>query len=97
MAALYQEAVSKGETLKLDTGDNEYVHAAVHHLDENAPPEDQASSSYSTSEPHEDSAHYDGPSEDAGYYYYYYPIKSFLDEITSQPTEEQTVSDTKIS
>ncbi|CAH1129046.1 unnamed protein product [Ceutorhynchus assimilis] len=75
---LYQQAVAKGETIKLDTGEHEYVNAVVHHLD-NEP------------SPHEDlSPHEAGPSEDAGYYYYYYPIKSFLDEITSQPSEEHS-------
>ncbi|XP_030756079.1 uncharacterized protein LOC115882272 isoform X3 [Sitophilus oryzae] len=76
LAALYQEAVRKGETLKLDTGDHEYIHAAVHHLD----------SEESIKEPfyHEESAEI--PTEDSGYYYYYYPLKSFFDKLT-HPTD----------
>ncbi|KAJ8982813.1 hypothetical protein NQ317_010434 [Molorchus minor] len=33
LAALYEAAITKGETLKLDTGDNTYINAAVHELD----------------------------------------------------------------
>ncbi|XP_030756078.1 uncharacterized protein LOC115882272 isoform X2 [Sitophilus oryzae] len=79
LAALYQEAVRKGETLKLDTGDHEYIHAAVHHLD----------SEESIKEPfyHEESAEI--PTEDSGYYYYYYPLKSFFDKLT-HPTDAST-------
>ncbi|XP_050314027.1 uncharacterized protein LOC126748692 isoform X2 [Anthonomus grandis grandis] len=83
LAALYEQAVSKGESLKLDTGDSEYVHAVVHHLDEDKP----ADSHVTFPKEHEVTEH-EAPSEDAGYYYYYYPLKSFMDEFTSQPSDE---------
>ncbi|XP_050519460.1 uncharacterized protein LOC114324994 isoform X2 [Diabrotica virgifera virgifera] len=77
LAALYENAIAKGETLKLDTGENSYIHAAVHELDGNDayPPH------------HDEVNHVDHlPAEDSknedGYYYYYYPIKSFIDHIS---------------
>lgn len=72
LASLYQSAVAKGETLKLGTGDDSYIHAAVHELDEG--------SSINTHEETPTAS----TSEDSGYYYYYYPIKSFIDQLTSQ-------------
>lgn len=78
LVALYEQAASKGETIKLDTGNNEYLSAVVHHMDDDTP-SDHVYNSHPKDEKH-------GPSEDDGYYYYYYPIKSFLDEITSEPT-----------
>ncbi|XP_072401911.1 uncharacterized protein [Diabrotica undecimpunctata] len=77
LAALYENAIAKGETLKLDTGENTYIHAAVHELDGNDayPPH------------HEELDHVDHlPAEESknedGYYYYYYPIKSFIDHMS---------------
>ncbi|CAH0562388.1 unnamed protein product [Brassicogethes aeneus] len=70
LAALYENAVHKGETIKLNAGDNSYVHAAVAELDG------------SESKIH---SHEDHSDDTDGYYYYYYPIKSFLDEMSSQP------------
>lgn len=72
LASLYQSAVAKGETLKLGTGDDSYIHAAVHELEDGSP-----NSSHNGETP-------SSTSEDSGYYYYYYPIKSFIDELTSQ-------------
>lgn len=66
LLSLYENAIAKGDTLKLDAGDNTFVNAAVHELDE-----------------HEDHLPLKEPKKD-GYYYYYYPIKSFIDEMTSQ-------------
>ncbi|KAJ8923506.1 hypothetical protein NQ315_010084 [Exocentrus adspersus] len=79
LAALYEAAVAKGETLKLDTGDDSYIHAAVHELDS----ESHKEPGYHLSE---HSAHSPDSSDPMGYYYYYYPIKSFLDELSSQPS-----------
>ncbi|XP_076262549.1 uncharacterized protein LOC143197742 isoform X2 [Rhynchophorus ferrugineus] len=79
LAALYQEAVRKGDTLKLDTGDSEYIQAAVHHLDGE---ESVKEPSYFLSN---NDQHSEIPTEDSGYYYYYYPLKSFFDKL--QPTE----------
>lgn len=78
LAALYESAVAKGETIKLDTGDNTYVHAAVHELDESP----SFIHEQKVSHPAENAA--DSGGGDDGYYYYYYPVKSFLDEMTSQ-------------
>lgn len=76
LAALYEAAVSKGETVKLNTGDNSYIHAAVHEIDDNegAP---SVPSGLTTSTKDDDVS---------GYYYYYYPVKSFLDDMASQAT-----------
>ncbi|KAF7268484.1 uncharacterized protein LOC143197742 isoform X1 [Rhynchophorus ferrugineus] len=82
LAALYQEAVRKGDTLKLDTGDSEYIQAAVHHLDGE---ESVKEPSYFLSN---NDQHSEIPTEDSGYYYYYYPLKSFFDKL--QPTEAST-------
>ncbi|CAG9828513.1 unnamed protein product [Diabrotica balteata] len=83
LAALYENAIAKGETLKLDTGENTYIHAAVHELDGNDayPPH------------HEELDHVDHlPAEESknedGYYYYYYPIKSFIDHISGSTVHE---------
>lgn len=89
LTAIYEQAVSKGETVKVNTGDNGYVNALVHHIDEDAHLEKPI--------PTEISQHHEAISEDAGYYYYYYPIKSFLDEFTSQPPEKHHVSDYMLS
>lgn len=72
--------MAKGETLQLDTGDNSHIHAAVHELDSS---ETHKSHSYHSPEEHVESPDGNDP---AGYYYYYYPIKSFLDEMSSQPS-----------
>ncbi|XP_044257499.1 uncharacterized protein LOC123006791 isoform X2 [Tribolium madens] len=72
LAALYEAAVSKGETVKLDAGDNSYIHAAVHEMSD--------SPSYG----HETKA--SEGDDGTGYYYYYYPVKSFLDDMASQST-----------
>lgn len=68
MAALYEKAVAKGEVVKLATGDNEYIQAAVHEIEETTPNTQDADASTSS---------------ENGYYYYYYSLKSFLDELTS--------------
>lgn len=86
LTAIYEQAIAKGETVKVNTDDNGYVNALVHHIDEDAHPEKPIPTEIS---PH----HHEAVSEDAGYYYYYYPIKSFLEEFTSQPPEEHHVSD----
>ncbi|KAG5874260.1 hypothetical protein JTB14_028070 [Gonioctena quinquepunctata] len=66
LAALYESAIAKGETLHLDGGDNTFIHTAIHEIGgDNAPLVTK----------NEDTS---------GYYYYYYPIKSFIDEMTSQ-------------
>lgn len=80
LTALYEAAVAKGETLKLDTGDNSNIHAAVHELDSS---ESHKLSSYHSPEDNVESS---GDNDPTGYYYYYYPIKSFLDEMSSQPS-----------
>lgn len=80
LAALYESAVAKGETIKLDTGDNSYVHAAVHELDESP------NFIHEQKVPHSSEDVGDTGGGDDGYYYYYYPVKSFLDEMTSQAT-----------
>ncbi|XP_056645265.1 uncharacterized protein LOC130450708 [Diorhabda sublineata] len=72
LAALYESAIAKGETLKLDTGDNGYLHAAVHELDH-----EMSDSNHEHPPGGEESKHEDG------YYYYYYPVKSFMDEMAS--------------
>ncbi|XP_044765868.1 uncharacterized protein LOC123322089 [Coccinella septempunctata] len=73
LASLYEEAVSKGHTVQLETGaDSSYVNAAIHEITDVKATND------------EESQHAD----ETGYYYYYYPIKSFLDEITSQPSDK---------
>lgn len=69
LAAIYESAVSKGETVKLGTGADSYIHAAVHEIDEG------------TSDHHNGDAL--PSSSGSGYYYYYYPIKSFIGELTS--------------
>ncbi|KAH1029970.1 uncharacterized protein LOC109540942 isoform X1 [Dendroctonus ponderosae] len=110
LAAMYDQAVAKGETLKLDTGNHDYVHALVHHLDDDGSPEKPMNEDYTSPGSHDypsqdhdahdyghdtthhdynhDTPHPESTKEDGGFYYYYYPIKSFLDEISSQPTEE---------
>ncbi|ERL86172.1 hypothetical protein D910_03585 [Dendroctonus ponderosae] len=107
---MYDQAVAKGETLKLDTGNHDYVHALVHHLDDDGSPEKPMNEDYTSPGSHDypsqdhdahdyghdtthhdynhDTPHPESTKEDGGFYYYYYPIKSFLDEISSQPTEE---------
>lgn len=69
LAALYETAISKGETLKLGAGEDSYINAAVHELD------DDSHIGHTEEAP---------SSSNSGYYYYYYPIKSFIDELTSQ-------------
>ncbi|XP_060537068.1 uncharacterized protein LOC132708636 isoform X2 [Cylas formicarius] len=71
LTSLYETAMANGHSVKLDTGENGYIHAAVHHLDEAG--HETQHVPYGTDD-HDDSA---------GYYYYYYPIKSFLDKFTS--------------
>ncbi|KAL1493163.1 hypothetical protein ABEB36_011273 [Hypothenemus hampei] len=78
LSAMYEQAISKGETIKLSTGDNEYVNALVHHIDDEP------------SEKHQGEPQHEHQNEDSGYYYYYYPIKSFIDDISSQPSEEHS-------
>nr|XP_023023885.1 uncharacterized protein LOC111512029 [Leptinotarsa decemlineata] len=77
LAALYESAISKGETLQLDGGDDTLIHTAVHELDgsESSPFHSHNSVQDSDISKNEDAS---------GYYYYYYPIKSFIDEMTSQ-------------
>lgn len=82
LAALYEAAIAKGETIKLDTGDNSYVNAAIHELD-GAETQDINSKKHNYNT--ETSSSISGNEGDSsGYYYYYYPIKSFLDEMISQ-------------
>ncbi|EFA11883.2 hypothetical protein TcasGA2_TC004298 [Tribolium castaneum] len=78
LAALYEAAVSKGETVKLNTGDNSYIHAAVHEMSD-SPSYDHETKAGSGTDVNEGD---DG----TGYYYYYYPVKSFLDDMASQST-----------
>lgn len=72
LAELYENAVSKGKLVKIEHGDGPHIHAAVHEI-QDAPEWGK------DAEPSE--------SED-GYYYYYYPLKSFIDEMSSQPYTE---------
>lgn len=82
LAALYEAAVAKGETVKINSGGNSYIQAAVHELDDTHD---------SFTDQHEAATAGSGDSGDtSGYYYYYYPIKSFLDEISSQPSSVST-------
>ncbi|XP_045482483.1 uncharacterized protein LOC123686417 isoform X2 [Harmonia axyridis] len=76
LASLYQEAVSKGHTVQLETGEDTYVNAAIHEVED------------SEQNRHPSGDVEDSHADETGYYYYYYPIKSFLDEITSQPSEK---------
>ncbi|KAK9890201.1 hypothetical protein WA026_010311 [Henosepilachna vigintioctopunctata] len=76
LATLYKNAVSKGHTVQLDTGDDTLVNAAVHEIG--------SSGDHHSSDDH-DSEHND----ETGYYYYYYPIKTFFNEITSKYSDEQ--------
>ncbi|KAL3289465.1 hypothetical protein HHI36_022888 [Cryptolaemus montrouzieri] len=81
LATLYQNAVSKGHTVQLDTGDDTLVDAAVHEID---------SSDQDVYNPdhHNNNEDESSHGDETGYYYYYYPIKSFLDGITSQSADE---------
>lgn len=75
LAALYETAVNQGNTVRLDPGNGNILHAAVHELEadnEKAPTIVQQDT--------------DSP----GYYYYYYPLKSFMDEISSGTQEVST-------
>ncbi|CAH1378332.1 uncharacterized protein [Tenebrio molitor] len=84
LAALYEAAVSKGETVKLNAGDNSYIHAAVHELDESP------SYVHEHETPHSSGSSSSSSDDDGtGYYYYYYPVKSFLDEMTSQSSSHE--------
>jgi hypothetical protein len=86
LAALYEAAVSKGETVKLNAGDNSYIHAAVHELDESP------SYVHEHETPHSSGSSSSSSDDDGtGYYYYYYPVKSFLDEMTSQSSSVSQV------
>ncbi|XP_019868879.2 uncharacterized protein LOC109597556 isoform X2 [Aethina tumida] len=81
LAALYENAVSKGDTIKLNAGDNSFVHAAVAELDGTESNSNSGSS---------------GNSDDSGgYYYYYYPIKSFIDELSSKQSHNINISHAK--
>lgn len=85
LAALYEAAVSKGETVKLNTGDNSYIHAAVHEMSD--------SPSYVSENKAPEGSESNGEGgEDAGYYYYYYPVKSFLDDMATQSTSVRNIS-----
>lgn len=91
LAALYQSAVAKGETLKLDTGDESYIHAAVHEIDESGGHHfDPQPNEYETHQSFEGPEHVSATTEEGddsdGYYYYYYPLKAFIDELSSQPS-----------
>ncbi|CAH1186993.1 unnamed protein product [Phyllotreta striolata] len=76
LLSLYENAVAKGDTLKINTGGNNFVRAAVHELD-----------NYHSHAAHDE----DDKTDDGKYYYYYYPIKSFADEMTSQVSDSHTV------
>lgn len=76
LAELYEKAVNKGKLVKIEHGDGPHIHAAVHELDE--PPSEWGDDS------EQSESNNKGETED-GYYYYYYPLKSFIDEMTSQP------------
>lgn len=78
LAALYEAAVSKGKTVKINHGEGPHIHAAVHEL------EDHPSWTHEHEEDVEEPHHDDG----SGYYYYYYPLKSFIDELSSQPSSD---------
>lgn len=72
LAELYEAAVHKGKTIKLDTGHGGIVHAAVHEIDSS----------------HESSDHHSTADDSNGYYYYYYPLKSFVDEVMSTSNDD---------
>lgn len=78
LAELYEKAVNKGKLVKIENGNGPHIHAAVHEIEEAATEWDGDAE---TAESHKG----DG---DDGYYYYYYPLKSFIDEMTSQPHTE---------
>ncbi|XP_066158739.1 uncharacterized protein [Euwallacea fornicatus] len=91
LAAIYEQALIKGDTVKLDTGDSGLVQALVHHIDEEEPTETPNVANYKHHDhdpPADPHPNHEAVSEDSGYYYYYYPIKTFTDEITSQPSDD---------
>lgn len=75
LAALYETAVKQGNTIRLDPGNGNIIHAAVHEID--ADNEKVPTNLQQEAEP-------------PGYYYYYYPLKSFMDEMTSGTHEVST-------
>ncbi|XP_065165390.1 uncharacterized protein [Atheta coriaria] len=75
LASLYANAVHKGDTIKLDGGENhsgDPITAAVHEVDAGG----------HVTKPNLNAA----KRPDNGYYYYYYPLKSFMDELASSPS-----------
>lgn len=80
LAALYEKAVSKGKLVKIENGNGPHIHAAVHEIEEPAEWDEGSE----TSESHKTEG-------DNGYYYYYYPLKSFIDEMTSQPYTDVSI------
>lgn len=80
LAELYEKAVNKGKLVKIENGNGPHIHAAVHEIEEPAEWNDD-------SEPSESHK----PEGEDGYYYYYYPLKSFIDEMTSQPYTEVSI------
>lgn len=80
LAELYENAVNKGKLVKIEHGEGPHIHAAVHEIED--PP--QWGADAETSESHKSEG-------DDGYYYYYYPLKSFIDEMTSQPYTEVSI------
>lgn len=75
LAELYENAVNNGKMVKIEHGGGPHIHAAVHEIDDTPTWDAEPSESHKTE------------NED-GYYYYYYPLKSFIDEMTSQPYPE---------
>lgn len=75
LAELYEDAVNKGKLVKIEHGEGPHIHAAVHEIEDPPTWDTEPSESHKTE-------------NDDGYYYYYYPLKSFIDEMTSQPYPE---------
>lgn len=89
LAAFYESAVSNGDTVKLNTGNNTYVHAAVHELDQSGGQyfDEKVGGGFSLA----DNSVHDADDLN-GYYYYYYPIKNFIDELSRQPASNSVSS-----
>lgn len=81
LTELYESAINRGKTIKLDTGDGDLVHAAVHEIDS----------------VHEPSDHHATADDSSGYYYYYYPLKSFMDEMYSSSNDVSSIQKKYIS
>lgn len=80
LADLYQNAVGNGKIVKIDHGDGPPIQAAVHEIEEPLEWDGNAEISESNK-----------PGGEDGYYYYYYPLKSFIDEMTSQPYTDVSI------